>query len=292
MFMDTAPKFPNPPRFRLKQSVVGTIAKEHFGQSFELLQGRNAFCSYEELYGILRDFTEKYGRKSIEVIAQDLGLELKRNKMGIVNKSVAERVLTAAFGAKSEKLRNIDVFAKVGVIPKTITVSPTGLRTEDTKLDAIDFAEWADLSINFEDSYVYNYFANHMMLFSVFQESHKDSALENNVFLGFKRVNFDDEFIYCYVKPTWDRVRTLVNDNKLTITEKRCKYGNPRVNKSGTTMETVNFPKSKDYVVFLRGSAQDSTMKTYTLNGLSMYPQHFWIKGKFLVEMLSKIEYI
>jgi len=292
MFMDTAPKYPNLPRFRLRRSVVSTIIKEHFGKDFELLQGSNKFCSYEELYKILRDFAKNQKGKNITHIAQSLNIVLKRNLSGVVNKSVAERVLTAAFGAESGKLRDIEVFAKIGIIPKTITLSSKGFRTEDTKLDAIDFVEWADMSIKFEESSVYNYFANHSMLFSVFQEPHAKSPLEENVFLGFKRLSFDDEFIYKHVKPTWDRVRELVNNNELTVGEKLTKYGDSIVNKSGTRMEATNFPKSKDYVVFIRGSAQDSTKKTYTINGLNMYPQQFWIKGKVLVEMLSKIEFI
>ena len=292
MFMDTAPKYPNPPRFRLKRSVVGTIAQKHFGKDFELLQGGNRFSTYEGLYGILRSFTSEHRGRSVKDIAACLGLELRRCKKGVVYKSITERVLTAAFGAKSGRLKDIDIFAKIGILPKTIVISPSGTRTEDIKLGAIDFAEWTDMSINFEESSVYDYFANQVMLFSIFQEPYARSALEDNIFLGFKRITFSDGFIYANVKPTWDRVRELVNNNELMVTETISKYGRARINKSGTVMEATNFPKSKDYIVFLRGTAQDSSKKTYTLNGLSMYPQNFWIKGTILVEMLSKIEFI
>jgi len=292
MFMDTAPKYPNPPRFRLKQSVVGAIAQKHFGKGFELLQGGNRFNTYEGLYRILRSFTSEHRGRSINDIASSLSLEMNRNKQGVVNKSIAERVLTAAFSAGSGRLRDIDTFAKIGTIPKTITMSAKGLMTEDTKLDAVDFAEWADMSIEFEDSSVFNYFMNHSLLFSVFQEPHANPALEDKVFLGFKRVCFDDDFIYQHVKKTWSKVRALVNGNNLTVTEKRNKYGKPRVNRAGTIVEEVNFPKAKDYVVFIRGTGSDSTNKTYILNGLTMYPQQFWIKGTVLIKMLSETDYI
>lgn len=292
LFMDTAPKHPNPPRFRLKRSVVSALVKKHFKKDFKHEYQYTKFKSYDELKNILHTFTLTNKGKSLKQIANDLGLDLKRNAKGVVNKSITERVLTAAFGSTSGKLRKIEIFVKIGIIPKTIVISPKGTRTEDTKLDAVDFSEWTDINISFEDSNVYNYFANHVLLFTIFQEPHANSALEENVFLGFKRLVFDDEFIYRHVKPTWDRVRELVNNRELMVTEMRTKYGSLRVNEKGTIREATNFPKAKDYVVFLRGTGQDSTEKTYTINGLSMYPQQFWLKGTFLVEMLSEIEYI
>jgi len=292
LYMDTAPKYPNPPRFRLRRSVVSTIVQKHLKKDFKRSYIYTKFSSYDDLKKILHTFTHEHKGKNIVQVANDLRIELTRNKKGIVNKSVTERVLTAAFGASSGKLRKIEVFAKIGIIPKTIAISSIGTRTEDTKLDAIDFSEWTDISISFEDSMVYNYFINHVLLFSVFQEPHTDAPVEENIFLGFKRISFDDDFIYAHVKPTWDKVRELVNNNELAVSEAVTKYGSTRKNKTGTVVEATNFPKSKDYVVFLRGTGQDSTKKSYTLNGFNMYPQHFWIKGKFLVEMLSEIEFI
>ena len=292
LFMDTAPKYPNPPRFRLKRSVVSTLVKKHFNKDFKHDYHYTKFNSYDELKNILHIFTNNHKNKSIKQIANDLGIEITRNKKGVVNKSFAERVLTAAFGSTSGKLRKIEIFAKIGIIPKTIALSQKGKRTEDTKLDAVDFSEWTDINTPFEDSNVYNYFVNHVLLFTIFQEPHTDSALEENVFLGFKRISFNDEFIYEHVKPTWDKVRELVNNNELRVSESLNKYGSPVENKSGTIREATNLPKSKDNVIFLRGTGQDSTKKTYTVNGINMYQQHFWINGKFLVEMLSKIDFI
>jgi len=42
MYMDTAPKWPNRPRFRLKRAVVTNIVKEHFGVHFEPLKPENS----------------------------------------------------------------------------------------------------------------------------------------------------------------------------------------------------------------------------------------------------------
>jgi hypothetical protein len=293
MYMDTAPKYPNPPRFRLKRHVVSTIAQEHFGNGFEILEKQKQFTSYNELDNILHLFTKRYQGKSVEEIAIIIKLSLNRNSNGVVDKKINEQILTSAFGVKTGKLRNIDTFAKIGTIPKTLTLTAKGGRTEDTKFDTIDFSEWGDKTISFEESSLYDYFANQSLLFSIFEEVSQGSTLEKNVFRGFKRLYFDEDFIDEHVRKVWDSVRNLLFTNAFRVTKVLDKDGNVVVNKKTKTIrEETNFPKSKDNVIFLRGTGQDSTKKTLSLNGQQIYQQQYWIKGSFLVDMLSKIEYI
>ena len=40
----------------------------------------------------------------------------------------------------------------MGTIPKTITLTSKGGRTEDTKFDTIDFVEWSNPTVTFEES--------------------------------------------------------------------------------------------------------------------------------------------
>ena len=292
LYMDTAPKYPNPPRFRLKRKVVSTIAQEYLGKDFELLQGENKFTSYSELDKILHGFTEKHKGNSIQQIATNLGLELKRNSKGKVNKSITEKILTAVFDVKTGKLRDIDTFSKIGTIPKTLTLTNRGERTEDTKFDTIDFSEWTNKEIYFEDSSLYDFFANQTFLFSIFEENYDNSPLEKNIFIGFKRLSFDDNFIYKYVKPTWDTVRSLIWSNTFCVSSMYDKNGNSRMNKTGVQMEETNLPKSKNSIIFLRGTSGDSTAKPLTINGYNLYQQQFWIKGSILVQMLSEIDFV
>ena len=72
------------------------------------------------------------------------------------------------------------------------------------------------------------------------------------------------------------------------------KMGNKKKNVSGSYMGAPNFPKSKDYVVFFRGGADESTEKTRTecVNGIRMLPQYFWLKGSYITEELSHIPYL
>lgn len=293
LYLDTAPKYPNPPRFRLKRHVVNTIAQEHLGKDFQLLKAGNTFSSYKELDTILNAFTKKHKGKSIKQLASELDLDIKKNKDGKVSKSIAEKILTSVFGVKSEKLRNIDTFSKIGTIPKTLTITKTGGRTEDTKFDTIDFSEWLNENISFEKSTLYDFFANQTLLFSIFQEAYNGSPLEENIFLGFKRINFDDDFIEKNVKPVWDNVRDLVWNKQFKVSPVyNKKTGDVIINKSGVIKEKTNFPKSKDYIVFLKGTGSDATVKPLNLNGYQIYPQQFWIKGSFLVDALDKIDFI
>lgn len=293
MYMDTAPKYPNSPRFRLKRHVVTAIAQKHLGVNFEILEKQNQFSSYAELDRMLHQFTTKYKDKSVEQIAKENGIEIVRNENGKVNKRINEQILTLAFGIKTGKLRNIDTFAKLGIIPKTLTLTTEGGRTEDTKFDTIDFKEWGDENLSFEDSSFYNFFANQVLLFSIFEEPSPSSSLEKNVFKGFKRLSFDEEFIYTHVQKVWDEVRKLLITNSFRVIQVLDKNGEVVKNpKTKLPKEKHNLPKSKNNVIFIRGTSQDSSIKTETLNGYKIYPQQYWIKGVELVALLSKIDFI
>lgn len=292
LYMDTAPKWPNRPRFRLRRKVVSTIAQEFFGEKFEPLKGDKAFTTYKDLVRILSDFTTTYKDKSVEELAHIFNIPLKKKSDGKVNKSVTANIMSKVFGAESS-LSQTETFAKTGIIPKTITLTTSGGRTEDTKFDAIDFSEWCNTEATFEDSYLYEFFMNQKILFIVFEEIYKDSPLEKNIFKGFKMLSFSDDFIESEVRRTWNDVRDLVNNKKLRIIKAFKKDGTPKLNpKTGIQAEAPNFPKSADHSVFLRGSATDSSYKSLEVNGLQMLPQNFWIKGKVLVELLNKTEYI
>ncbi|HDR3896984.1 MutH/Sau3AI family endonuclease [Bacillus sp. FSL W7-1334] len=293
MYIDTAPKWPNPPRFRLKRSVVNTIVQGYLGEKFEPLQPSNKFSSYTELDRKLHDFTTDFKGQTVEYIANTLNIPLKRNTQGKVNKAITEQIITHMFGSSREKLRKIDTFAKLGMIPKTMIQTMTGGRTEDMKFDTINFDEWTNQEINFEESYIYDFFSNQSMLFIIFKETDKNTPLEQTVFEGFKRIQFDDDFLYNKVKPVWDRVRELVWNNKLKVSIMKDKNGNTRITpKTGLPMEETNFPKSKDSDIFLRGTGNNATTKTLVLNGQRMYQQQVWLKGSTLVNILKDIPYL
>lgn len=293
MYLDTAPKWPHRPRFRLKRAVVTNIVKEHFGKNFEALNGSNSFNSYSELDEKLHKFTKLYKNQTIEQIATTLGFLIPPNKP--INKSIGEQIVAKMFGAKTNKLRNIDTFAKLGIIPKTIVQNSKKQRTEDMKFESIDFNEWSDNNIqNFEDSYIYNFFSSQTMLYIIFRETSEKTPLEKTVFKGFKRLQFSDEFLQNSLKPVWNQVREMIWNNEVKVSKIYNKQGQLILTpKTKVPKEETNLPKSKDFDFFIRGTGSDAAKgKVLTLNGYKMYLQYIWIKGSTIIGILSKVDYV
>ena len=290
MLIDTAPKWPNRPRFRLKRSTVTTMVQKYFGKKFEQLE--QEYNTYEELDEQLNRFTKQYKNKTIQELLHILNIPIKLNQTGDVSKSVTEQIVTRMFGAKSKKIGKIELFSEIGLIAKTITQTKQGTRTEDTKLFKVDFDEWLDEKIIFDDSSLYSDFSERQFLFIIFEEQDKSEKLLTNKLLGFKRVIFSEDFIEKQVKFIWDDVRNKVFNNNLHEEVMLNKNGEPVINKNGTIKTSVNFPKSKDYDVFFRGTGRDSSDKTITINGIDMYRQNVWIKGSVINHMLNSVDFI
>jgi hypothetical protein len=291
MFIDIAPKWPNRPRFRLKRTTVSTIVQKYFGEKFEELD--DDFSTFKELDQKLRLITESNKGKTIKELMTELDIPISINKKGDVHKSITEQIVVKMLGGESKKLSKIELFHKIGIIPKTVTQTREGTRTEDTKLFTIDFTEWTDENISFEDSFVYNYFNNQHFLCILFQETNPSSKLLDNKFIGFKRLIIQENFIETDLRKVWNDVRELINKEKLKESIVINKKGHPIINeKTGTYRTSINFPKSRDNVFFVRGTGTDSTKKPLEINGIKMYHQNLWIKGKTLVELLSKTEFI
>ncbi|MCM3723973.1 MutH/Sau3AI family endonuclease [Solibacillus isronensis] len=291
MLIDTAPKWPNAPRFRLKRAAVSTLVQKHFGAQFEELD--ETYSSFKELDAELHKLTAKYKNKTVRELILELDIDFDLSTGKDVPKGISEQIIIKMFGGTAKKLSKIELFSKVGLVPKTIVQTTTGARTEDTKLFKIDFAEWTDIDTSFEDSFIYNYFSGQQFLCIIFEEPSAKSQLLNNKFIGFKRLVFTEDILENEVKPVREKIRDLVNNYKLVETIEMDKFNKPLINKSTNTVKTsLNFPKSKDHTFFVRGSGTDSTKKPLELNGIRMYSQYLWMKGSVINQMLGEVEYI
>ncbi len=286
VYIDTAPKWPNPPRFRLKRQVVTDIVQKHFGNRLEQLPGR--YNGYKDIDNKCHSIMKQDAGKTVQELIAQYDITVKDVKK--VSKSINEAIIVKMFGGQSKKLNQIEMFSRFGIIGKSITMTAEGNRTEDTKLFAIDFEEWTDKDISFEESRVYDYFANHQLLCILYEEPSTDAALCDNRFLGFKRLSFNEEIIQNDVRKIWEEVRNLVIENRLKETMFVNKEGQPIINKkTGTVKTSINFPKSKDNIVFVRGGGLDSNVKTEEVNGIKMYKQYVWIKGTYIVNALNRL---
>lgn len=294
------------PRYRLKQTFVDHIVRGHFNKSriSNEIALSESFSSFSQLDARCHALTSMYGGKTIAELKSLLGIDFDV-------KDIAAKCVIRMFGVDCNRLNQISDFTKAGIIAKTITVTPQGLRTEDMKLKHINFEEWADRDLDFVESDVYDYFCEHSFLCPVFcergdmgprksresdadYEERLERESQRTTFEGFKRFAFDEEFIEKEVRRTWEDSRSLIHRNELEWEYVYDQNGNRRMNKSGSYMGAPNFPKSSDYLVFFRGGADVSTDRTRTecVNGIRMLPQFFWLKGSFIARKLQEISYI
>lgn len=282
LLIDTAPKYPHPPRFRLKRSTVTAIARKNFGDGYEQLP--KSYTSYESIDFELDTIAGRFLGRTLGEMAEELGVPFDPAKG---NKNLAEMCLTRAFGV-SGKMSGIELFAKIGLTPKSVVLTRRGARTEDMKLFTIDFEEFTP-GADFEDSTFREYFANTQLLCMVFEEPSKDAPLTENKLLGYRRLAFDDGFIDSEVRRVWERIEHLIVDGELVdVVAYDRKTGKPKVNKTGVVSSAPNFPKSSEGDVFVRGTSSDSTRKPLCINGVRMYQQQVWVKGKYVAERIAR----
>lgn len=278
------------PRYRLKQTFVDYIVRGHFDKSRVATEVKlkESFSSFSQLDARCHMLTIKYKGMTLLQMKELFAIDTEMS-----TKDFGAKCVLRMFDANCNRLNQISDFTKVGIIAKTITITPTGGRTEDMKLMHIDFDEWADRNVDFEESELYAYFCEHSFLCPVFCEHDSDDS-SKTTFEGFKRFAFDEAFIENEVKRTWEDSRNLIHHNELEWEYLYDKQGNKRMNKSGAYMGAPNFPKSSEYEVFFRGGADVSTDATRTevVNGIKMLPQFFWLKGSYIADKLQTLSYL
>lgn len=295
MLLDTAPKWPHKPRFRFKKSFVTTIYLRYVDKKKQqkevLKRSKGGYESIQDIIDECSNIVNQYRGKTVEWLCGHLDITPTKKL-----KSIAEPIIVKLFGGTRKKMRDIDLFSKVGIVGKSIVFTKKGGRTEDTKFFTIDFAEIADETLTFEESQFYEYFSTHKILFALFEEPSQEAPLLDNRFLGFSLITLDEDFIQKNVRPVWERVRYLVLKKKLvdvpicyTRGERK---GKQKVNKNGELSSAPNFPKSADGIVFIRGTGTDSKDKKEVVNGIHMYYQQVWIKGSYLSSLVAQASQI
>lgn len=283
LFIDTAPKWPNPPRFRLKRSLVSSIVQKHFKGSFEQLP--KVYNTYSEIDRKCHELTNLYKNKSVAELMKEFNID------GEANKSIGERLVVRMFGGKAKKMQQIDLFNKIGLLGKTIVLTEKGKRTEDMKLFRINFDEMMNEDEQFQNSFFYDFFSENQILCIIFEE-HDSKDFSKNTFVGFKRISFSDDCIELNIEPVWCRIRELVIYKELKDVPVLDANGCQRINKTGVLQSAPNFPKSSEGVIFVRGDSSDSTKKTEVVNDIHMYRQYIWIKGSYLAQKLDEKDFI
>lgn len=277
------------PRYRLKQTFIDYIVRGHFNKSRykHEIKLEESFSSFAELDIRCHRLSDLYGGKTFRQLKNILGIDTD-----VTTKNFASEVVVRMFGAEGKKLNEIVDFTRAGIIAKTVTLDLNGRNTEDTKLFHVDFEEWSDRDVDFEDSVAYRYFCEHSFLCPIFCEVEKNNPAEIT-FQGFKRFALDEDFIESEVKRTWEESRNLIHRNEL-VWEYEYRNGEPVINKSGSYKGAPNLPKSDSYSVFFRGGGADSSDKNRTecVNHIKMLPQFIWIKGTYIADKLKSLPFL
>ena len=313
-FIDIAPRYQKAdssngtsaqsPRFRIKKPYVNSVFQKFWNEKYSGITNiehlAQEYATIQDLEKDLHLLTQTYKGKTIEELTKILKIPVKNNDYLKLTKSVAEEIVVRMVGGKSKKISSIDFFNKIGLIAKTITVTKKETRTEDMKLFTMDLDEMQDKELPYEETSYYQYFNDYQLLCIMFEEPSQEAPLKDNKFLGFKRLVFSDSEIETTMKTVYDISCNLINDG--TVKETYCcrKNGTKIINKNGLAKTALNFPKSKEYNIFVRGTGQDSSDKTWEFKGQSAdgsnivkaYDLQFWVKGSYITNILKKEKYI
>ena len=280
--LDTAPKWPNKPRFRFKRSFVSNIVQRHFSKKkLEKLPAR--ITNFRELDDKCYELAKRYSGWTVEKLCKHFKINVSKEL-----KSITEPIIIRMFGGKSNSMRKVEFFNKVGVWGKSFTVTKTGGRTEDAKFFTIDFDEFFDDTIDFDGSQFYDFFSSNRILIAVFEEPSQAAPLTANKFMGFRTIIFREDFIESEVRNLWLRIKDLITNKKLKDEPVLDAKGNQIINKNGLPRSAPNFPKSSEGNLFVRGTGQDSSDKRECVNGISMYYQQVWIRGDYIAKLLDE----
>ncbi|MDD3140881.1 MAG: MutH/Sau3AI family endonuclease [Lachnospiraceae bacterium] len=303
-YLDTAPKYPHPPRFRLRKRVMTVIIQQSFnGNSFEKLPDH--YFTQSDIEKKCAELMKRFLGWSMADILEHFGMVVDRTKNTSI-KQYAEQVIVRMFGGNAKKISKVEMFRKFGYVGKAITITKNETRTEDTKLFSVDFDELSELTTDdeedgvrakvFEDSDLFNYFHDNKLLCVVFQENSVDKdgkvRLDDNMFLGFKILDLSDDELIEQARNTWNDARRIINNGELKFVPTLDKNGNQRISpKTKIIMGAPNLPKCESHIVFFRGTGQDATDKI-TVAGIEMLRQNYWIKGTYIVDKLKSIPFI
>lgn len=317
-YIDIAPRYKTvpkqTPRFRLKKSYVDAVFQEYFNSKSKKKKQLEKLPidinSFEELEEKLSELTNTYKNKTVEELVKIFNIQYQGlsqvhkdgedEKRSIIPKQVTETIAVNMLGGSSKKISNIELFEKIGVIGKSIVITQGEKRTEDTKFFTIDVSEMLDTNISFEESSFYQYFNEHKILCIMYEEPSMEAPLNDNKFLGFKWFKFDEDFINGTIKDVYEIVKDRFTNCTLEEKYVYTKNGKMRINKTGIPMVELNFPKSSEYDIFVRGTSSDSTHKPWIIEGkaadgsneIHTYTQQIWIKGSYLVNALKQIDFI
>lgn len=291
LYLDTSPKWPNRPRFRLKASLVTQMARERLDDGMRMIPDQRGLGSMAEVRSALARVAGQCSGSTLGELAATLGIDAS-GRDGRPPKSLAEQVVVRLLTGHPGRASQVPLLAKAGLVLKTVTLTPRGGRTEDMKLgQAIDFDELSDADSRFEGSAFASAVADATVVAAVLSEAWRGCTLTECSLLGFKSLWLGS--LEADARVLWDGMRERILGGTLADVPVTRADGTPRTSpKTGLPMTAPNWPKSRDGALFVRGTGADATDKPVVVSGVRMYRQNVWVKGTVIARMVAEAEFL
>ncbi|KAB7788815.1 Sau3AI family type II restriction endonuclease [Bifidobacterium cebidarum] len=257
--------------FSFKTSYMTAIARRLLhsdsGESLRL-------APEQALEDYLRNKFSRYFGKTTGAIARDLGL------MSITPKQFNSQLALGMIGSKQKAIGKVEQFAKANVTGVKTIVMYEGVDRpqEHMSFRQISEEEWAELgdaSVEWHDSFLYQFFEENRFLFMVFRASgmrRSQSSKTADIFTDAFLWNMPEADIEKYVRPVWEWLHEAM------VAKKPLHYGRGTNELPGPSFNNV---------FHIRPKGKDGNDTVLLPNGERITKQAFWLDRRYVAKIVS-----
>ena len=115
-YLDTSPKYPNPPRFRFRARFVSVIVQASINNIYEKTE--HHYYGMNDVEKACAEYTKKYRGMTVGDLCRHFDLQIPQG----TNKQIIEKIIARMFGG-TKKISKIEQFAKFGLHGQTVVIT-------------------------------------------------------------------------------------------------------------------------------------------------------------------------
>lgn len=214
-----------------------------------------------------------YKGMRVSDIKASLSMPKKDNKASFVQ--LAKKMM----GITNNKFSLCD--GEVAAVLKTVRLTGMETPAEAMSFMPVNFKEWSE-TVAWESSSLYNYFYEKTLVLFIFQQYPTGKRVDDSemTFLGAKVWKMSEYDLNHGLKEVWEKVRYLINSNKLEIT--------PVKLKSGKIINKNNLPTGLfNSLGHLRPGGINGDDKVLLPTGQRIVKQRFWFNNEYVKEIID-----
>lgn len=265
--------------FSFKPSYMTAVARRLLSQPAEL--HHLPLAQHQSLNAYITSHFAPFIGKAAGDIASELGLTISP-KANQYNASIARAML----GIQNSNILKTEEFYKANIsMVKTVTMYPNGTPQQHMSFKALtndQWAEWANPEIDWEQSFLHNFFETNRFLITVsqspipYQEGHDKTK---DIFRGGFLWNMPAEDVERYVRPAWEYVHELLIHKTWLDYGERGKNKLPGSNFNEVFHLRPHTGKGKD-----AGRSSDITALP---SGEEITKQSFWLDRRYIAKIIT-----